>query len=193
MTNLLLVDDGYQAAFSRDPMYRGGSVDMLKLRRMVERLYGKLYRAVVVTSLAGENQFNYHAWLKYEAGYEVVAKSQKSKWCPYCGNGIAVERGVDVEIATLAIKYAHLNKYDRLILFNGDADLLAAVRYIRDDLGKEVILIGSESTTAKDMVLYTDGLIDLTAVDIAQELYRERDDFGLCGAADGAGGSSTPV
>ena len=165
-------------------------MDMLKLRRMVERMYGKLNRAVVITSLSGDNQFNYHAWLKYEAGYEVVAKSQKSKWCPYCGNSIAVERGVDVEIATLAIKYAHLNKYDRLFLFNGDADLLAAVRYVRDDLGKEVILIGSESTTAKDMILYTDGLIDLTTVDVAQELYRERVDFGLCGVPDGAGGST---
>jgi uncharacterized LabA/DUF88 family protein len=111
--------------------------------------------------LSGENQFNYHTWLKREARYEVITKSQKSKWCPHCGHSANVERGVDVELATLAIKYAHLNKYDRLILFNGDADLLAAIRHIRDDLGKQVVIIGSEACTSSDLMLNCDEFVDL--------------------------------
>jgi uncharacterized LabA/DUF88 family protein len=67
---------------------------------------------------------------------------------------------VDVAITTLAIKNAQKNLFDTLVLVNGDGDLVDALAYVRDDLGKELVLVGElESISTELQAISTEILI----------------------------------
>jgi uncharacterized LabA/DUF88 family protein len=90
----------------------------------------------------------------------VIVKNQKSKICDNCGNVTWIEKGVDVAITTLAIKNAQKNLFDTLVLVNGDGDLVDALAYVRDDLGKELVLVGElESISTELQAISTEILI----------------------------------
>lgn len=66
--------------------------------------------------------------------------------CPNCNKTTSfnysykiVEKGVDVQIAISLILDALANRYDMALLFSGDADFCPAIKYIVNELGKEII------------------------------------------------------
>jgi uncharacterized LabA/DUF88 family protein len=66
---------------------------------------------------------------------------------------------VDVGIATLIIKLAAQNVYDRLILSAGDGDFEDAISYIKSDLHKEFWLNGSQASLSTDLQSYADNVL----------------------------------
>lgn len=154
----LIIDAGYLFALQK----RFGSFDILRFREFIEaKLQGEVVRGYYITTLDGPNQQSYHTWLKSVTGpkLEVVVKSTKTKICDSCGRSVNVEKGVDVAIVTLAIKQAQTAKYDVLALVNGDADLIDALFYIRDDLGKKIVVIGDLESISTDVQAMADSVI----------------------------------
>lgn len=158
MRNLLLIDGGYMAAMSRNV---NNGLDIKKIKEILERKFGKIDRAHFFTCLNEDAQAGFHKWLKLECRMDVIVKGVKSRWCNACGTEKIIEKGVDVAMATDAIKFAHKGLYDRLILINGDGDLIDAIRYVRDDLGKDVVICGSQEMTSGDLMLNSDEFVDL--------------------------------
>ena len=151
MTKICLIID---AGFLANLQKRNFSIDLLKFKNFIEvQLDGKISRGYYITSLDGPNQSGFHTWLKSASGpkLEVIVKNQKSKVCDNCGNVTWIEKGVDVAITTLAIKNAQKNLFDTLVLVNGDGDLVDALAYVRDDLGKELVLVGELESISTEL------------------------------------------
>ena len=168
MKNILIFDAGFVTALSKK--LAKGALDLKKLKNLIESKYGKINRAYFVTALNTEEQHGFHKWLQHELKVEVVARSLKDKYCGHCGNNNKVERGVDVTIAVLAIKFA--GQYDRLILVNGDGDLVDAIRHVRDDLGKQVVLVGEPESTSGEFLLYSDDFLNIREPEVLAKLLK---------------------
>ena len=81
--------------------------------------------------------------------------------CPGCHVRIdrEVQQGVDVAIATLIVKLSAQNRYDTVLLSAGDGDFEDAVKYVKEELHKEVWLAGFEGTVSADLQSYADEVI----------------------------------
>jgi uncharacterized LabA/DUF88 family protein len=81
--------------------------------------------------------------------------------CPNCGHQFErqVQKGVDVGIATLIIKLASQNVYDRLVLSAGDGDFEDAISYVKSDLHKEFWLNGAQASLSTDLQSYADHVL----------------------------------
>jgi uncharacterized LabA/DUF88 family protein len=66
---------------------------------------------------------------------------------------------VDVGIATLIIKLAAQNVYDRLILSAGDGDFEDAISYVKSELHKEFWVSGSSTNLSVDLQSYADEVL----------------------------------
>ena len=90
--------------------------------------------------------------------------------CPDCGTGFErqVQKGVDVGIATLIMKLAVQNTYDRLILSAGDGDFEEAIDFVKSDLHKEVWMCGSEKNLSPDLQSLADRVLWLE--DMGQDI-----------------------
>jgi uncharacterized LabA/DUF88 family protein len=98
----------------------------------------------------GFHDFGVEAFLDYVKSLSwvnLVIKGQKFKRCTSCGTAKYVERGVDVGMITAAIKEAHKDSYDCLIMINGDGDLYDGISYIKE-LGKEYIPLTEKESTS---------------------------------------------
>lgn len=155
---MLIMDGGFMIALAK---MSTPSIDLKKIRSMLESKFGKIDRSHWFTCHNEPKQAAFHTWLTTEIRTQVFIYGTKNKSCSHCNGDITVERGIDVGIATDAIKFAHRNAYDRLILANGDGDLVDAVQYIRDDLGKQVVLVGTSTCTSNELQLHCDDFIDL--------------------------------
>jgi uncharacterized LabA/DUF88 family protein len=81
--------------------------------------------------------------------------------CPSCGHQFdrQVQKGVDVGIATLIIKLAAQDVYERLILSAGDGDFEDAITYIKSELHKEFWLNGAPASLSTDLQSYADTVL----------------------------------
>lgn len=81
--------------------------------------------------------------------------------CNNCGNQFdrEVQKGVDVGIATLIVKLAAQNAYERLILAAGDGDFEDAIDYVKSEMHKEVWICGSQSNLSADLQSYADNVV----------------------------------
>jgi uncharacterized LabA/DUF88 family protein len=157
MKNILIFDAGFVTALSRK--LANGALDLKKLKSFLESKYGKINRTYFVTAINTEEQRNFHSWLQHELKAEIVAKSVKGKQCQHCGNVNTVEKGIDVALAVLAIKFA--GHYDRLIFVNGDGDLVDAIRHVRDDLRKQIVVVGEPNSVSGELLLHSDEFVDI--------------------------------
>ena len=66
---------------------------------------------------------------------------------------------MDVGLATLIMKLAAQNAYDRLILSAGDGDFEDAICYVKSDLQKEVWVNGSQANLSADLQSYADQVL----------------------------------
>lgn len=55
--------------------------------------------------------------------------------------GIIYQKGIDVQIATDIVHFAHTNSYDLCLILGGDTDLIESLRLVRKGLGKIVVIV----------------------------------------------------
>ena len=67
------------------------------------------------------------------------------------------EKWTDVNIATHLVADAHANAFDTALLMSADADLLSAVRHVKDKWNKRVIVIDPPRRHSDDLAKNTDG------------------------------------
>lgn len=76
-------------------------------------------------------------------------------------NGFAVEKGVDIMLATDMLQLAWKGLYDTGILVSGDADFAYAAQTVKD-MGKFIEVACFEANQSKDLLEVSDSMIDLT-------------------------------
>ena len=68
---------------------------------------------------------------------------------------------MDVGLATLMVKLAAQNKYDRLILSAGDGDFEDAIKYVKYECAKEVWVTGHSASLSTNLRGHADRVIRL--------------------------------
>ena len=75
--------------------------------------------------------------------------------------GVAVEKGVDIMLATDMLQLAWKDLYDTGILVSGDADFAYAAQTVKD-MGKFIEVACFEANQSKDLLEVSDSMIELT-------------------------------
>ena len=75
--------------------------------------------------------------------------------------GVAVEKGVDIMLATDMLQLAWKDLYDIAVVVSGDADFAYAVKTVKD-MGKFVEVACFEVNQSKDLVEISDSIIELS-------------------------------
>ena len=162
MNSVLVVDGAYLMKGSQNL----GRFDYLKLRVLLEMLIGGEFVEAYYLNAAPDDRNEalegFHTWMKSapprgpKFRVQVYNLKSLSSICPDCGHEFErpVQKGVDVGIATLALKLAMQNKYDRFVLAAGDGDFEDAIRYIVDEHAKEFILVGFGQSLSTDLQSY---------------------------------------
>jgi uncharacterized LabA/DUF88 family protein len=147
------------------------SFDYLRLKTVLEREAGgsfiESYYLNSTPNPPTDQQNAFHTWLKTAPprGPKMRVKLYKLKLlhnkCPQCSHNFErdVQKGVDVGIATLIIKLATQDVYDRLILSAGDGDFEDAIAYVKEELHKEFWLSGFENSVSADLQSYANNVI----------------------------------
>lgn len=79
------------------------------------------------------------------------------------GGGKPVQKGVDMRVALHMVRLAYNNSYDTAILVSGDADLVEAVRTVKD-LGKQVEYVCYRNVMrAEALVIACDKTLEIDA------------------------------
>eukprot|EP00696_Hemimastix_kukwesjijk_P019090 gnl/Hemi2/8241_TR2841_c0_g3_i1.p1 gnl/Hemi2/8241_TR2841_c0_g3~~gnl/Hemi2/8241_TR2841_c0_g3_i1.p1 ORF type:complete len:331 (-),score=16.13 gnl/Hemi2/8241_TR2841_c0_g3_i1:35-1003(-) len=103
--------------------------------------------------------------------FRVHRLDRKRSTCNRCNQSVQVQMGVDISIATLILKHAFLNLSEKIVLLTGDSDFFEAIRMVRDERQKEVVLVGmrpiynSHSVSTKiltlcSQTLWVDDMLD---------------------------------
>lgn len=168
MKTVWIVDGAYLFSYGKT---RPNGIDYLKLKNELESINGSpIYEAYYLNSTpdpATDAQNGFHTWIKSAPpkGPKMRVQLYKLKdmhnKCPSCGGQFdrQVQKGVDVGIATLIIKLASQNVYERLILSAGDGDFEDAISYIKSDLHKEFWVNGAHASLSTDLQSYSDRVL----------------------------------
>ena len=175
MRRLWLIDASYIHANNLALLGAQRRIDYLRLRQLIERELGPLWRGYFLNSAQdepNEGRDRFHNWLQTAMPqgpnlvvkiYGLKSERVKNAWCGDCGakvdlhcpNGNGQHRlfnqrqmGVDVGLATLAL--IHREQYDTLVLSSGDADLLDAVEHLTES-GKNLELAVFSTGVATDL------------------------------------------
>lgn len=166
MRTVWIIDGAYLFSFGKSNPF-----DYLKLKTELIALNGgPLHEGYFLNSSpdpSSDAQNAFHTWLKSAApkGPKLRVQLYRLKDvhsnCPHCKQGFDrhVQKGVDVGIATLMIKLAAQNVYDRLILAAGDGDFEDAISYVKSELHKEVWVLGSQANLSADLQSYADAVV----------------------------------
>ena len=168
MKTVWIVDGSYLYNFGKT---RANGVDYLKLKNELERISNtKIHESYYLNSTQDPNndaQNAFHTWIKSappkgpKMRVQLYRLKNVHQRCPNCKSEFdrQVQKGVDVGIATLIIKLAAKNTYDRLILTAGDGDFEDAISYVKSDLNKEIWMNGAQDTLSSDLQSYSDNVI----------------------------------
>ncbi len=160
-----IVDGGYMIKATPE------RVDYCRLKHELEkRNGGELFESYFLDSLMqppSEAQEHFLTRLKLAPpdGPKMRVQSYSLKGmhahCPHCGHEFErhVQKGVDVAIATLMLKMAFRDLYDRLILCAGDGDFEDAISYVKSELHKEIWIAGFSGSVSADLQSYADEVI----------------------------------
>ena len=148
-----------------------GRFDYLKLKTELESLVGApFFESYYLNSTPNpptDAQDAFHTWLKTAppSGPKMRVQLYKLKdlhvTCPTCAAHFdrAVQKGVDVGIATLILKLATQEQYSRLILAAGDGDFEDAIAYVKSELHKEIWIAGFDGSVSADLQSYADKVL----------------------------------
>ena len=145
--------------------------DYLKLKAFLEEQNGSPFEdSFYLNSTPNpptDAQDGFHTWLKSAPprGPKMRVKLYKLKdihcECPSCGNRFEkqAQKGVDVGTATLIVKLAAQNQYDRLLLSAGDGDFEDAISYAKEEMHKQFWLSGFDGSVSADLQSYAGNVI----------------------------------
>ena len=171
MKTVWIIDGAYLFSFGKTHPF-----DYLKLKHELVRLNGDpIYESYFLNSSndpTADAQNAFHTWLKSappkgpKLRVQLYRLKNLHSTCPGCNTGFdrQVQKGVDVGIATLIIKLAVQNVYDRLILSAGDGDFEDAISYVKSELHKEVWINGSQTNLSPDLQSYSDNVLWLESM-----------------------------
>lgn len=166
MKTVWIIDGAYLFNYGK-----GHPFDYLKLKNEIVRLNGgPLYESYFLHATpdpSADANSAFYTWLKSAPPKGPTFRVQLYRMkdthlsCPSCNHAFdrQVQKGVDVAIATLMIKLAAQNVYDRLILSAGDGDFEDAVAYVKSELHKEVWISGSTANLSSDLQSYADNVL----------------------------------
>jgi nijmegen breakage syndrome protein 1 len=152
-----------------------GRFDYLKLKTELENLNGGEFKEIYYLNSESDSviaqQDSFHNWLKSappvgpKMRVKLYGLKETSVKCE-CGKIATkqVQKGVDVGIATLMIKLASQNQYDRLVLSAGDGDFEDAIDYIKSELHKEVWIAGFNKSVSADLQSYASKVVWLDQI-----------------------------
>lgn len=165
MKTVWIVDGAYLFNYGRNRPF-----DYLKLKEEISKANGSpIYESYYLNSIpdaATESQNAFHSWLKSapprgpKMRVQLYTIKDLHTTCPKCTHQFyrSVQKGVDVGIATLIVKLAAQNVYDRLILSAGDGDFEDAIQFIKSEQ-KEFWLHGAMSNLSTDLQCYADRVL----------------------------------
>lgn len=129
----------------------------------VEIFYYDAYPKVGTRDYDLDGKHKFLTYLKKGLGFTVRKKELKRiSIINEDGESILEKGNMDVEITVDAIH--NIRKYDIAILFSGDSDFLALVRYLKN-VGKKVYIFSSEDNISHELRTGGDGYFDLKAID----------------------------
>jgi hypothetical protein len=153
-----------------------GRFDYLQLKNALEEINeGSISEGYYLNSTPNppsDAQDGFHTWIKTAPprGPKMRVKLYKLKDlhvdCPACAHKFEkqVQKGVDVGIATLIVKLAAQNQFDRLILSAGDGDFEDAIKFIKEELHKDFWIAAFDGSLSADLQMYADKVIWLNRV-----------------------------
>jgi uncharacterized LabA/DUF88 family protein len=148
-----------------------GRVDYLRLKTVLEAELGEpFFECYYLNSTVNpptDAQDGFHTWLKCAppSGPKMRVQLYKLKdlgvVCPQCTHGFdrQVQKGVDVGIATLVLKLAAQEQYERLVLAAGDGDFEDAIAYVKSELHKQIWIAGFSKSVSADLQSYADRVV----------------------------------
>lgn len=166
MNTVWIIDGAYLFNYGKTRPF-----DYLKLKNEIVRLNGgPVYESYFLNSTqdpSADAQSPFYTWLKSappkgpKFRVQLYRLKDMHLTCPSCQHAFdrQVQKGVDVAIATLLIKLAAQNVYDRLILSAGDGDFEDAISYVKSELHKEVWISGSGANLSSDLQSYADHVL----------------------------------
>jgi len=124
--------------------------DWIKFRDFLEKSSGStLFDAHYFDSIDPnfiDRQVSFHQFLRNQLSFQLHFSELKHKErkCPDCGSSYQEieQKGVDVSLTISMLKLASSNAYDQALLCTGDGDFAPLVKYIRESLGKRIIVFG---------------------------------------------------
>lgn len=183
MRRLWLIDASYIHANNLALLGAQRRIDYLRLRALIERELGPLWRGYFLNSAQdepNEGRDRFHNWLQTALPhgpnlivklYGLKSERVRSAWCADCGAKVDLQcphgngqhrlfnqrqMGVDVGLATLAL--IHREHYDSLVLSSGDVDLLDAVEHLTE-AGKGLELAVFSTGVATDLQARADRVL----------------------------------
>jgi hypothetical protein len=148
-----------------------GRFDYVRLKSELEKANGEpFFEAYYLNSTPNpptDAQDSFHTWIKMSPprGPRMRVQLYKLKdlhcECPVCRHDFdrQAQKGVDVGIATLLIKLAVQEKYERVILSAGDGDFEDSIQYVKDEFKKEIWIAGFDGSVSADLQSYADRTI----------------------------------
>lgn len=167
MKTIWIVDGAYLMYASR----KYGKFDYALLKSCLEKELGsKFFESYYLNSTPNpptDQQDAFHTFLKLAAPkgphmrVQLYKIKNQNNECPKCAHKYErqVQKGVDVGIATLVLKLATQQKYERLVLSAGDGDFEDAIEYAKSELNKEIIIAGFDGSVSGDIQSYADRVI----------------------------------
>ncbi|QQR52084.1 NYN domain-containing protein [bacterium] len=129
----------------------------------VQVYYYTAYPAEGTRDYSLDSKHKFYTYLKKALGF-VVRKKELKRITVTTAEGVAIqEKGnMDVEMAIDAV--STISQYDIAVLFTGDSDFLALVKYIRSR-GKKVYIFSSPNNVSTELRTGTDGYFDVAKID----------------------------
>jgi uncharacterized LabA/DUF88 family protein len=181
MRTIWIVDGAYLFTECRRVI---GDFDYLKLKeKLEEENQAPFFESYYLSSTSDpptDAQDRFHTWLKSapprgpKMRVQLYSLKEMSVTCPFCHNHFnrQVQKGVDVGIATLMLKLAVQDRYERLILSAGDGDFEDAISYIKSELHKEIWISGFDGSVSVDLQSYADRVVWLD--DYVNDIKKDR-------------------
>jgi uncharacterized LabA/DUF88 family protein len=161
MRSIWVIDGAYLTKASMN----FGYFDYIKLKNCIEDIMGEPFTEKYFFDserfdVNSSNIHSFYTWLKSAApmGPQIrvlnnYAGKKEVISCSNCGGSVEyyVQQGVDVGIATFILQQGILDRYDRLVFASGDKDFRGALECVRDDLHKEIWLVGFHGSVSSEI------------------------------------------
>jgi len=131
-------------------MEYGKRFDWIRFKSVMDEIAGgnvfdvHYFDCVSDAPSAGREAF--HQFLRNTLAFQLHFSElrEKRRTCQVCREQYLEheQKGVDVGIAVHMLKLGYSNAYEQAILCSGDGDFSSLVNYLRDSLGKRVIVVG---------------------------------------------------